>query len=196
MTNSAAAVKSIVTLLWFADQAMSQLTAADNFTLGSLTTAIMDDAWEMPVRGAYLRALITWSEPHPELANRELGEIARDWGCTERAAAERLLPAGAVYFQLDEADVQCILADPHTMIGSDGLPHDHHPHPRLWGTFPRVLGHYARGLGLFGLEEAVFRMTGLPAREFGLAGRGRIAVGFKQFVDPAEAKSAAAKAAA
>ena len=59
-----------------------------------------------------------------------------------------------------------------TMIGSDGLPHDIHPHPRLWGTFPRVLGHYCREVGLFGLEEAVRKMTGLSAARFGLAGRG------------------------
>ena len=124
-----------------------------------------------------LRILITWSEPFPDMANRHLGDIARDWGCGERAAAERLLPAGAVYFQLDEADVRRILAHPRTMVGSDGLPHDEHPHPRLWGTFPRVLGHYARDVGLFGLEEAVFRMTGLPAREFGIADRGRLEVG-------------------
>jgi N-acyl-D-amino-acid deacylase len=63
------------------------------------------------------------------------------------------------------------------MIGSDGLPHDTHPHPRLWGTFPRVLGHYARELGLFSLEEAVHRMTGLSARQFNLEGRGEIGVG-------------------
>jgi N-acyl-D-amino-acid deacylase len=124
-----------------------------------------------------VRILITWSTPHPELANRELSDIAADWGCSERAAAERLLPAGAVYFQLNEADVRSILRYPQTMIGSDGLPHDEHPHPRLWGTFPRVLGHYARELGLFSLEEAVFRMTGLPAREFGIARRGSIAAG-------------------
>jgi N-acyl-D-amino-acid deacylase len=124
-----------------------------------------------------VRIVITWSDPHPEMANRDLADIAREWNCTERAAAERLMPAGAVYFQLNEADVRAILAYPRTMIGSDGLPHDKHPHPRLWGTFPRVLGHYARDVGLFGLEEAVFRMTGLPAREFGMAGRGRIAAG-------------------
>ena len=46
------------------------------------------------------------------------------------------------------------------MIGSDGLPHDQHPHPRLWGTFPRVLGHYSRELGLFPLETAVHKMSG------------------------------------
>ena len=50
---------------------------------------------------------------------------------------------------MDEADVRRILAYPHTMIGSDGLPHDAHPHPRLWGTFPRVIGHYGRDEGLF-----------------------------------------------
>lgn len=124
-----------------------------------------------------LRILVTWSDPHPEMANRHLGDIAREWDCSERAAAERLLPAGAVYFQLDEGDVRNILAHPRTMIGSDGLPRDIHPHPRLWGSFPRVLGHYAREVGLFSLEEAVFRMTGLPAREFGLEGRGTLGVG-------------------
>ena len=63
------------------------------------------------------------------------------------------------------------------MIGSDGLPHDEFPHPRLWGTFPRVLGHYARDQGLFSLETAVHKMTGLPARRFGLAERGVLQVG-------------------
>jgi N-acyl-D-amino-acid deacylase len=63
------------------------------------------------------------------------------------------------------------------MIGSDGLPHDTRPHPRLWGTFPRVLGHYCRDIGLLRLESAVFKMTGLPAAQFGLDGRGQIATG-------------------
>jgi len=124
-----------------------------------------------------LRILVTWSDPHPEMARREMADIAREWGCTEREAALRLLPAGAVYFQLDEDDVRTILSHPRTMVGSDGLPHDQHPHPRLWGTFPRVLGHYVRDVGLFSLEEAVFRMTGLPAREFGLDGRGTLVPG-------------------
>ena len=124
-----------------------------------------------------IRILVAWSDPHPEMARREIADIAREWNCTEREAGQRLLPAGAVYFQLDENDVRDILRHPRTMIGSDGLPHDVHPHPRLWGTFPRVLGHYARDVGLFSLEEAVFRMTGLPAREFGIEGRGVLAVG-------------------
>ena len=63
------------------------------------------------------------------------------------------------------------------MIGSDGLPHDAIPHPRLWGTFPRVLGHYARDLALFPLEVAVHKMTGLTSARFGLKDRGVIKVG-------------------
>jgi N-acyl-D-amino-acid deacylase len=124
-----------------------------------------------------VRIMVTWSKPYPQMAGRELDDIAREWGIGAPAAAERLLPAGAIYFQLDEGDVRAILAYPHTMIGSDGLPHDIHPHPRLWGTFPRVLGHYARDQGLMPLEEAVRRMTSLPARWFGFADRGIVRPG-------------------
>lgn len=123
------------------------------------------------------RVLITWSKAAPDMAGRDLQDIAREWGVALEAAAERLQPAGAVYFTMDEGDVRRILSFPHTMIGSDGLPHDTRPHPRLWGTFPRVLGHYARDVGLFSLEEAVRRMTGLPARQFRLSNRGVIEVG-------------------
>ena len=63
------------------------------------------------------------------------------------------------------------------MFGSDGLPNDPRPHPRLWGTFPRVLGHYSRDLALMPLEEAIRRMTGLSAETFRIADRGRIAPG-------------------
>jgi len=124
-----------------------------------------------------LKVLVTWSKSAPEQAGRELSAIAADWGISEQEAADRLQPAGAVYWMMDEADVQRVLQFPYTMIGSDGLPHDTHPHPRLWGAFPRVLGYYSRELGLFGLEEAVRRMTGLSAYRFGLAGRGILAPG-------------------
>ena len=123
------------------------------------------------------KVLVTWSKSAPEQAGRELSAIAARWGVGSKAAVERLQPAGAIYWMMDEADVQRVLGFPHTMIGSDGLPHDFHPHPRLWGTFPRVLGHYCRDLGLFELEEAVRRMTGLPAARFGLSGRGKVAAG-------------------
>lgn len=123
------------------------------------------------------KVVVTWSTPHPEAAGRDLKDIAAEWGVDLEAAVERLIPAGGIFFMMEEADVQRILAYPHSMVGSDGLPHDSHPHPRLWGTFPRVLGHYSRDLQLFSLEEAVRKMTGLPASEFGLTDRGRLAVG-------------------
>ena len=78
---------------------------------------------------------------------------------------------------MDEADLRRILCFERAMIGSDGLPHDAVPHPRLWGTFPRVLGHYARELGLLSLEEAVHKMTGVPAAVFGLSDRGELRPG-------------------
>ncbi|MGH7115338.1 MAG: N-acyl-D-amino-acid deacylase family protein [Stellaceae bacterium] len=127
--------------------------------------------------GRATKVMVTWSKSAPEQAGRDLAAIAAEWGVSVEQAVERLQPAGAIYWMMDEPDVQRVLRFAHTMIGSDGLPHDAHPHPRLWGTFPRVLGHYCRDLGLFGLEEAVRKMTGLPAARFGLGGRGRIAAG-------------------
>lgn len=123
--------------------------------------------------------LINWSEPHPEIAGRTLASIAQDWSVTQAQAAERLMPGGASYFQMAEADMRAILSHDCCMIGSDGLPHDKRPHPRLWGTFPRVLGHYARDEKLISLEAAVHKMTGLTADTFGLKDRGRIAPGLK-----------------
>ncbi len=123
------------------------------------------------------RVLITWSEPHPEAAGRDLSDIAAEHGVSQEEMALRLLPAGAIYFAMAEEDVQRVLRFPRAMIGSDGIPHDPRPHPRLWGTFPRVLGHYSRELGLMPLEEAVRRMTGLPADRFGLDGRGVVEAG-------------------
>ena len=90
---------------------------------------------------------------------------------------QRLQPGGGIYFSMDDADVDRILSHRLGMIGSDGIPHDVHPHPRLWGTFPRVLGHYARDRGLFSLEEAVRKMTSLSAQTFNLKDRGVIREG-------------------
>jgi N-acyl-D-amino-acid deacylase len=123
------------------------------------------------------RVLIAHSEPHPQMAGRELADIAREWGCDKTEAVRRLQPGSAIYFMMDEADVRRILAFDRTMVGSDGIPLGERPHPRLWGTFPRVLGHYCRTLNLFPLETAVWKMSGLTAQNFGLEERGRVAEG-------------------
>ncbi len=125
-----------------------------------------------------VKIAITWSTPHPEAAGQTLAQIAEAWSLTQMEAARRLMPAGAIYHSISEEDMRRILRHPATMIGSDGLPNDPRPHPRLWGTFPRVLGRYCREEKLFSLPEAIHKMTGMPAARFGLAGRGLIRESF------------------
>ena len=125
-----------------------------------------------------VRITITWSTPHPDAGGRTLEAIASEWGTEQLEAARRLQPAGAIYHSIDGADMRRILAHPATMIGSDGLPNDPHPHPRLWGTFPRVLGPFCRDEQLFSLAEAISKMTALAARRFQLHGRGLLRTGY------------------
>jgi N-acyl-D-aspartate/D-glutamate deacylase len=126
-----------------------------------------------------VKITVTWSTPHPEMGGKTLAEIAQLWGVTQTEAARRLQPGGAIYYIMSEQDVRTVLQHPKTMIGSDGLPNDPRPHPRLWGTFPRVLGYYSREQKLFPLTQAVYKMTGLPAKRFGLANRGLVGEGYK-----------------
>ncbi len=121
-----------------------------------------------------VKITITWSTPHPEVAGQTLAQISALWNLSQLDAARKLQPAGAIYHSISEHDMRRILAHPATMIGSDGLPNDPHPHPRLWGTFPRVLGRYSREEKLFSLADAIYKMTGMPAQRFGIAGRGLI----------------------
>ena len=121
--------------------------------------------------------LVTWSKTEPQAAGRSLFDLARERNQPPEDVAKALQPAGAIYFAMDEGDVSRIMAHPLSMIGSDGLAHDVQPHPRLWGTFPRVLGRYVREQQLMSLESAIHKMTGLSARRFGLKGRGVLAVG-------------------
>lgn len=117
-----------------------------------------------------------------EWEGRSVGEMAREFGVSEREAGERLLAecpsATVVIHSMDENDVRTVLRHPSTMIGSDGIPTlDAKPHPRLYNTFARVLGHYARDEGVIPLEEAVRRMTGYAAEAFGLVDRGCVRTG-------------------
>jgi len=121
---------------------------------------------------------ITWSKSHPDFTGQNLADIAATWGVSQLEAARRLEPAGAIYHSISEDDMRAILRNPATMIGSDGLPNDPLPHPRLWGTFPRVLGRYSRDLRLFSVAEAIRKMTSLPAETFRLQSRGRIQEGY------------------
>jgi N-acyl-D-amino-acid deacylase len=90
-----------------------------------------------------------------------------------------------VLFTQAEHNVQRALQQPYVMIGSDSLglsagpgPHTGRPHPRMYGTFPRVLGKYAREAGLFTHEQAIAKMTGMPAAKLNLRSRGLVRQGY------------------
>jgi len=98
---------------------------------------------------------------------------------------EEELQVDMIRFGLSEDDVRTIMRHPWVMVGSDGsalapygLLGKGKPHPRNYGTFPRVLGHYVREEGVLGLEVAVHKMTGLPAWRLGLWDRGVLRPGF------------------
>lgn len=99
-----------------------------------------------------------------------------EWICV--ALEEESLRACFVHHGAHEGNVRDILQWPHQMIGSDGLHLSGTTHPRLYGTFPRVLGRYVREEKVITLEQAVHKMTGLPAARLGLKQRGVLKTGY------------------
>ncbi|MFY4050644.1 N-acyl-D-amino-acid deacylase family protein, partial [Achromobacter xylosoxidans] len=123
------------------------------------------------------KIIVTWSQTRPEIQGVDLRELAAREGKDPQRLAEELSPGGAIYFSMDEDDVKRVIGHGSVMIGSDGLPHDQRPHPRLWGAFSRVLGRYVREMRVLGMEEAIRRMTSLTAAQFGLRDRGVLRAG-------------------
>jgi len=70
------------------------------------------------------KVLISWSDSVQGVSGRDLKDIAKEMGCSIDEACDRLQPAGAIYFMMDEKDVQSAMAHPGAMIGSDGIPFD------------------------------------------------------------------------
>ncbi len=121
----------------------------------------------------------------PAYDGRRLTEIAstEGVGLAELVVKILSLPGAertvALTFLMAEEDVETNLRHSRVMVGSDGLPNpEGRPHPRLYGTFPRVIGEYGRERGLFSLAFAVAKMSRLPCERFGLVSRGRIEEGF------------------
>ena len=165
--------RTVETLPLIESFAARQSVAMDVYPYLAGSTVLRDDLVD-----GVIDVMVSWSTPYPEMAGRMLADIAREWGVDQKAACQRLQPGGACYFQIHEDDVRRVIQHPLSMIGSDGLPHDQHPHPRLWGAFPRVLARYWRDQQLFSLEQAVYKMTGLSARNFRLHQRGQLQPGW------------------
>jgi len=123
------------------------------------------------------RTMITWSKGWPEAGGRDFHALMAELALDEAALIDKLRPAGAIYFIMDERDVERIASFALTIFGSDGLPFDPRPHPRQWGTFPRILARMVREQGLMTLEQAVHKMSGLAAAQYGLQDRGEVVPG-------------------
>ena len=175
---------------WVHDGGITKFLAriADPVIRGAILSqgATADGRWRTA------QGMLDWDEvmiatcPDASAAGRKLADLARAQG---KSGADTMLDLlteheGAVsmiMFTQAEENVQKALRQPYVMIGSDSLglthgpgPHAGCPHPRMYGTFPRVLGRYARDAKLFTHEEAVAKMTGQPAAKLALRNRGLV----------------------
>lgn len=136
------------------------------------------------------RVMIVFARNNPQYEGKTISEIARFEGKSQWDVAFDLLLAEEaqvhiVSFGMSEDDVRRVMGNPYMMVGSDGRAVSPRgilglgkPHPRYYGTFPRVLGHYVRE-GVISLQEAVRKMTSAPAQRLGLRDRGLLREGFK-----------------
>jgi N-acyl-D-aspartate/D-glutamate deacylase len=151
------------------------------YTAGStLLTVILAGGVE---EGGPEDVLVAAAPRRPELEGKSLQQIGELMALPPLEAGQKLVQEDpsvvAIGFGMAEEDVRRVMAHPAAMFGSDGIPSaGGKPHPRLYGTFPRVLGTYVRRENVLGLEEAVHKMTDLPARKHRLAERGRLAPGY------------------
>jgi N-acyl-D-amino-acid deacylase len=165
------------------------------------------ERWRTVSQGAvgFDEILIATCRRH-ELEGLTLAALARQAGRTPAEALMDLLleqraTVGMVSFSQNLENVAKVLAHPAIMVGSDSIglsegegPRHGKPHPRMYGTFPRVLGEYARDRGLFSLETAVHKMTGMAARRLALAERGLLRPGYAADIavfDPATVRDEA-----
>ena len=146
--------------------------------------AIVQNARQGPDTGLRGDDIVIAASPsHPEHEGKRLAQIADELDLTVDDAADRLLEDDGkaltvVSFGMDEADVRTVMSHPTTMIGTDGIDRGSRPHPRHYGTYPRILGRYVREEGIVGLETAIHKMSGMPATKFRLAGRGFVREGY------------------
>jgi N-acyl-D-amino-acid deacylase len=147
--------------------------------------AFVPKRWLLPIMSMMLgRSIVISSVKHQQrYEGMTIGAIAKERQKPLHEAmldllVEEDLGVTAIAHVMSEKDVRTVLAHPRTMVGTDGLPtRAGKPHPRTYGTYPRIFEHYVGELKLLTLEEAVHRMTGLVARKLGLGDRGVLAPG-------------------
>ena len=130
-------------------------------------------------------AMIASCPDYRAFEGRMLTDIAgeMEWDLAEAVREVITSPHGkeviCIQFIIDEPDIETNLRHPKMLIGSDGIPAlNGKPHPRLFGTMPRILGRYVRDRGVLTLEDAIHRMTQLSCERFGLANRGLVREGY------------------
>jgi N-acyl-D-aspartate/D-glutamate deacylase len=126
---------------------------------------------------------IATAPAHPAHEGRSFAELMDEWDLPVEDASRRLLDEEGqgcfvVLFMMDEADVRTVLSHPTTMIGTDGIDAGSKPHPRAYGTYPRILETYVRSERLLTLAQAIHKMSGMPAEKFHLARRGFVREGY------------------
>lgn len=160
-----------------------------------------EDGWENLAKGAGPEGIVISVCRNPDYVGKSISQIAQEssrspWDVIFDLLAQEGFGCMAVFFMMCEEDISRIMADPWTMVGSDGMPSlgAGRIHPRMSGAFPRVLGRYVRERRLLSLEEAVRKMTSLPARIFGLKDKGLLKEGMDAdlvLLDPEKIKDRA-----
>ena len=128
--------------------------------------------WQPDLEGKTLKDWIVMEGKKPTIEN----------GAEYVIKGQRNGGASCIYHAMEEKDVEKIMQHPLTIIASDGRlssPGIGHPHPRAYGTFPRVLGKYVRENKLLSLQEAIYKMTLFPAKTYGIENRGLLKKGLK-----------------
>jgi len=144
-----------------------------------------DGSWENLAKGAGFDNIVISTSSHAEYLGKSVAELAETHAKTSYdmlfdILADEGVAVGMIIFSMGDDDIERIMQSPYTMVGSDGIPGFgvNRVHPRMTGTFPRVLGEYVRSKGVLKLEEAVRKMTSLPAQTFGLKNKGVLTKGY------------------
>jgi N-acyl-D-amino-acid deacylase len=150
--------------------------------------AVAESDARTEIQGGWKRVVITGvrKDENKWMEGKDVESIAAGWNKPPAEAAVDILideemRVRIARFAMDEGDLIAIMKHPHTCVitdGWNGVPEKGKTHPRSIGSFPRVLGHYARDKGVMPMEGAIRKMTSLPARKLGLKDRGVIAPGY------------------